>query len=65
MCGPANVPVTVIAPGAAPLLGPSLWLGWILILCTTRARNMPYWVHFGIALTWLTAGCARLGVGLV
>ena len=60
MCGPA----LFAARDAAPLVGPLIWLGWVLLLYRTRVRNMPYWVHAGIALLWLFAGCIPLGISV-
>ena len=59
-CGP----VTFLAQGAAPFIGPLIWLGLLGLLYRNPRRIMPLWLHVGLAVLWVIAGCIPLGISV-
>lgn len=39
-----------------------VWLAWIILVCATRLRNLPYGVHLVMSLIWCCAGCPPAGL---
>jgi hypothetical protein len=46
------------------LIFSSIWGIWLVLVCATRLRNLPYVLHFFLACTWCFAGCTRAGLAV-
>ena len=39
-----------------------LWVLWPTVVCRTRVRRLPYWLHFGLSVGWCLWGFVFLGI---
>jgi hypothetical protein len=38
------------------------WSAWLIVVLSTRLRQLPYVVHFGASFLWCISGCPPAGL---
>ena len=64
-CGPLAwlmLELRINHPAAIVAIFAATWTAWLTLVCRTRLRKMPYFVHWWLSFLWCFVGCPPTGL---
>ena len=61
-CGPLAWSLYRLFPWDLVAAFVMIWSVWLLIVCFTPLRKLPYWLHLILGMIWCLNGCAPVSL---